>query len=191
MARKIEGRLTFTRAERRELRKYGKALGDRLDDFLKVVTPTTWHRWGRKGKAKAKNEDNGGRPPTAQEIQDLVVKMAGENEWGLTRIYGELRKLGLCHRISRTTVRNILIEHDFDPEPKRGQGTWADYIDIHRKSLWCRDFLNTKVEMPNGQADYHILFFKQIETKEVFITGATEHPDDEWTWTTQESTQNP
>lgn len=181
LARKVDGRLTFTRAERREMRKYGKVLGDRLDDFLKVVTPATWHRWGRKGKPTAKKENAGGRPKTDQEIQDLVVKMASENEWGLTRIYGELRKLGLCHRISRTTVRNILIEHGFDPEPKRGPGTWQEFIEIHRKSLWCCDFLSKKVETPTGPADYHILFFKQIDTKEVFIAGATEQPDDEWT----------
>ena len=180
LARKVEGRLTFTRTERRELRKYGKALGDRLDDFLKVVTPATWHRWGRKGKAKAKNAKAGGRPKTAQEIEDLVVKMAGENDWGLTRMYGELRKLGLCHRISRTTVRDILIEHGFDPEPKLGPGTWQEFIEIHRKSLWCSDFLTKPVKTPAGTVDYHILFFKQIDTKEVFIAGATDHPDDEW-----------
>jgi transposase InsO family protein len=37
------------------------------------------------------------------------------------------------------------------------------------------------VETPTGPADYYVLFFKQIDTKEVYITGATEHPDDEWT----------
>lgn len=181
LARKVEGRLTFTRAERREMRKFGKALGARVDDFVKIVTPATWHRWGRKGKPKATNEDAGGRPMTDQEIQALVVKLAEENDWGLTRIYGELRKLGLCHRIARSTVRNILIEHGFDPEPKRGPGTWADFIEIHRKSLWCCDFLVKEVETPTGPADYHILFFKQIDTKEVYIAGATERPDDAWT----------
>lgn len=181
LAGKIVGRLTFTKAERRELRKYGKPLGDRVDDFVKIVTPATWHRWGRKGTAKARNADAGGRPKTDKEIESLVVKMASENAWGLTRIYGELRKLGLCHRFSRTTVRNILIEHGFDPRPKRGPGTWAEFIEIHRKSLWCCDFLTKPVETPAGTVDYHVLFFKQIETKEVFIAGATEHPDDEWT----------
>jgi putative transposase len=179
LAKRIEGRLTIKPAERRELRKFGKPLGDRVDDFVKIVTPETWHRWGRKGKSKART--GAGRPKTAKVIEDLVVKMAEENAWGLTRIYGELRKLGLAHRIARTTVRNILLDHGFDPEPKRGPGTWAEFIEIHRKSLWCCDFLTKKIETPTGQADYHILFFKQIDTKEVYIAGATEHPDDEWT----------
>ena len=180
LAKRVEGRLQFKRAERREMRKFGNALGDRVDDFVKIVTPATWHRWGRKGKAKAPN-DGAGRPRTAQEIEDLVVKMAEDNDWGLTRIYGELRKLGLCHRISRTTVRNILLEHGFDPDAKRGPGTWAEFLEIHRKSLWCCDFLTKKVETKAGPVDYYVLFFKQIETKEVFIAGATQYPDDEWT----------
>ena len=180
LAKRVEGRLTLKLAERRAMRKFGKALGDRVDDFVKIVSPATWHRWGRKTKAKAKN-DGAGRPKTAKVLEDLVVKMAEENHWGLTRIYGEFRKLGLCHRISRTTVRNILIEHGFDPEPKRGPGTWTEFIELHRKSLWCCDFLTKKVETKTGPVDYHVLFFKQIDTKEVFIAGATDHPDDEWT----------
>lgn len=180
LAKRIEGPMKLKPVERRELRKYGKALGDRVDDFVKIVTPATWHRWGRKGKAKPSGEGPG-RPKTVKVIEELVVKMAEENSWGLTRIYGELRKLGLCHRISRTTVRKILIEHGFDPEPKRGPGTWADFIEIHRKSLWCCDFLTKKVESKDGPVDYHVLFFKHIDTKEVFIAGATEHPDNDWT----------
>ena len=64
LAGKIEGRLTFTKAERRELCKYGKPLGGRVDDFVKIVTSATWHRWGGKGKAKATNDDAGGRAKT-------------------------------------------------------------------------------------------------------------------------------
>lgn len=179
LAKRIDGPLLLKPAERRELRTFGKALGDRVNDFVKIVAPETWHRWGRKGKGKARGST--GRPKTAQVIEDLVVKMAEENLWGLTRIYGELRKLGLCHRISRTTVRNILVAHGFDPEPRRGEGTWHDFIERHRTSLWCCDFLTKQIETTEGPVDYHVLFFKQIDTKEVFIAGATDHPDDEWT----------
>lgn len=63
-------------------------------------------------------------PRTAEEIRDLIVRLASETGWGYTRKLGELRTLGI-RKISRQTVVNILKEHDFDPGPKRagGRGT--------------------------------------------------------------------
>ena len=37
----------------------------------------------------------GGRPRTGDEIRELVLKLARENDWGYTRILGELKKLGI------------------------------------------------------------------------------------------------
>lgn len=36
-----------------------------------------------------------GRPKTKEEIRELVLKMARENDSGYTRIMGELKKLGI------------------------------------------------------------------------------------------------
>ena len=46
----------------------------------------------------------------------MVLKIAEETGFGLTRIIGELRKLGITN-ISRQTVRNILKEHGIEPSP--------------------------------------------------------------------------
>jgi putative transposase len=40
----------------------------------------------------------------AGQIWELVIKLAKENDWGYTRILGELKKLGM---ICRSTVVNI------------------------------------------------------------------------------------
>ena len=48
--------------------------------------------------------------------------MAKDNGWGLGRILGELKKLGI-YSVCKTTIRTILKEHGFDPGPKRGKGT--------------------------------------------------------------------
>ena len=56
-----------------------------------------------------------GRPPRSDEMRDLVVKLARENNWGDTRSLSELRKLGIT--ISRQMSKNILTEHRHNPEP--------------------------------------------------------------------------
>jgi putative transposase len=63
-----------------------------------------------------------GRPKTALEVRELVLRLARETGWGYTRILGELKKLGICS-ICRSTVVNILKEAGLDPCPKRGEQT--------------------------------------------------------------------
>ncbi|MCE2797886.1 MAG: hypothetical protein LW816_21395, partial [Planctomyces sp.] len=52
-----------------------------------------------------------------------MLKLARENDWGYTRILGELRKLGI-KSVSRQTVKMILKEHGIDSGPQRGKGSW-------------------------------------------------------------------
>jgi len=48
-----------------------------------------------------------GRPPLAEEVRGLIIRMARENpRWGYFRIRGQLLKLG--HTVSATTVRSVL-----------------------------------------------------------------------------------
>ena len=82
--------------------------------------------------------------------------MVKDNGWGLGRILGELKKLGI-RKICKTTVRNILLEYGFDPGPKRGEGTWDDFIKIHTKTLWACDFFSKKVWTIGGLVEYFVL----------------------------------
>jgi putative transposase len=76
-----------------------------------------------------------GRPRTPEQIRELIILLACENDWGYTRILGELRKLGI-QSVSRNTMRNILKENGLEPGPKRGAGTWDEFLKIHAASLW-------------------------------------------------------
>jgi transposase len=58
-----------------------------------------------------------GRPRTDKEIEQLVLRLARENDWGYERIEGELLKLG--YTISYETVGNILRRHGILPAPER------------------------------------------------------------------------
>jgi putative transposase len=103
-------RLRLTDDQRRRLSVLGKALGRRaLTDIASLVTPDTILRWHRQLVAEkwTYKRRSPGRPRVMQIISDLVVRMARENRrWGYTRIEGALHNLG--HRVSRTTISNIL-----------------------------------------------------------------------------------
>jgi transposase len=60
----------------------------------------------------------GGRPRTAYELEQLVVRLARENPaWGNARVAGELNKLG--YSLSDETVATILKRHGIPPAPER------------------------------------------------------------------------
>jgi len=58
--------------------------------------------------------------------------------------------------------RRILIENGFDPGPKRGEGTWDDFIRRHIKTLWACDFFAKTVWTFRGPVEYYVLFFIHI-----------------------------
>jgi putative transposase len=65
-----------------------------------------------------------------QAIADLVVRMARENpRWGYTRIQRALNNLG--HRVTRTTVANIIKRNGIDPAPERTRRSRV----LHRRGL--------------------------------------------------------
>ena len=120
-----------------------------------------------------------GRRPTSDEIRELILKLARENGWGYTRILGELRKLGVG-KICRSTVVNILKAHGLDPGPKRGEGSWDEFLKSHLHTLWGCDFLSQRVLTLKGWVDYYLILFVHLETRRLFITPATLHPTGEW-----------
>ena len=71
----------------------------RWKEMLVIVQPDTVVRWHQAGfrlfwRWKSQRGKKTGRPPTKDEIRNLIRKMASENKWGAPRIHGELLKLG-------------------------------------------------------------------------------------------------
>jgi putative transposase len=181
---KLPARITVTNRERARLLKLGKKLGSALQHLITIVSYRTFTRWvaaetDAKPTAK-KSTRKPGRPRTAEDIRELVVKLATENAWGYTRILGELRKLGV-RGVSRSTVVNILKEAGLDPGPKRGTGTWDEFLRIHASTLWACDFLSVKSATLTGFVDVFVLFFIHVGSRRAFIAGTSTNPTGEWT----------
>jgi putative transposase len=136
-------------------------------------------RWIREQRAGRRKTAKRGRRRTAASIRRLILKLAQESGWGYTRILGELKKLGI-KSVSRNTVKNILKAHGFDPGPQRGVGTWDEFLKLHAATLWQTDFLAKKILTIKGFRDAFVLVFLHVQTRRVFVTPATQHPNGAW-----------
>jgi hypothetical protein len=118
-------RLRLTDTERRRLAALAHPLGcQRLKEPATLVTPETLLRWYQRLIAQkfdgSQPRRQLGRPRVAEEVEQLVVRMAEENPtWGYRRIQDALANLG--HTIDKLTVRNILRRHHMAPPHNAGR----------------------------------------------------------------------
>lgn len=178
---KLPPRLTFTPGERRRLIRAGRHLGSMLRKLVTIVHPDTLLRWIRaeSNAPKKSGTTRRGRRRTDAQIQRLILKLARENAWGYARILGELKKLGIS-RISKSTVKRILKAGGYDTQPRRGHGSWDEFVKRHAISLWQCDFLSRRVVTCTGFRDAFVLVFLHVKTRQVIVSPATLAPDDAW-----------
>ena len=92
------------------------------------------------------------------------------------RIAGECAKLGV--NVSVSSVRNVLRRHRLGPAPRRGGPTWVQFLRSQASGVLACDFFS--VETVTLQRLY-VLFFIELERRQVFLAGVTAHPDGRWT----------
>lgn len=105
---------------------------------LNIWKPATVVAWQRKRFrdywAALSRKKGAGRPPVAKEIQDLIKQLSNSNiGWGVPRIVGELRKLGI--HVAKSTVEKYRVKHPKSPSP-----TWKSFLANHLTSLVAIDF---------------------------------------------------
>ena len=77
-------------------------------------------------------------------------------------------------------MKNILKEHDLDPGPLRGRGTWDEFLKIHAATLWQCDFATKKMWTIRGFVDLYFLVYIHLGTRRCWISPCTVHPDSAW-----------
>jgi len=175
-------RLRLTDTERRRLAALAHPLGrQRLQKVATLVTPETLLRWYKRLIAQkfdgSMHHRQLGRPRVAEEIEQLVIRMAEENAtWGYRRIQGAVANLG--HRIDKLTVRNILRRHPLEPAPQRRRGgmSWVQFLEMHWEVLAATDFFTVEVATWHGLVTYYVLVVMELATRRVHIAGITPHP---------------
>ena len=158
-----------------------KAMGE----VIRIVKPATLiqrHRELVRRKWTYRHRKPG-RPRTDKELEQLVLRLARENEWGYERIEGELLKQG--YTISRETVGNILRRHNIPPAPDRDTSpSWRHLMTHYKDQLLACDFFT--VETLFLQTLY-VLIFVEIGTRRVHFAACTAHPNK--AWVTQQARQ--
>ncbi len=154
-----------------------------LRELGTIVTPDTILRWHREliaRKYDGSTKRRPGRPRVSNDVRELVVRMATDNEgWGFTRIVGELSKLG--HSVSRSSVRRILKAHGIEPAPERkNHMPWANFLKAHWSGLAAADFFTIEVWAKTGLTRYFVLFVIDLPTRRVEIAGISPAPNGMW-----------
>jgi putative transposase len=175
-------RLHLTDTERRRLAALAHPIGrTRLKEIATMATPDTLMRWYHRLIAQkfdgSRHRRHLGRPRVAEEIEQLVVRIAEENPaWGYRRIQGALANLG--HHIDAITVRNILRRYYLEPAPQRRRAGigWAQFLKMHWEVLAATDFFTVEVATWHGLVTYYVLVVMELSTRRVEIAGITPHP---------------
>ena len=168
------GRPRLRPADRALLAVAARALPrDRWASFM--VAPQTLLRWHRelvKRKWTYRSKRTG-RPPMDPEICELICRMARENSrWGCVRIQGELRGLGI--RVGATTIRSLLRRSGLGPAPRRSGPSWSEFLRAQATGILACDFFTVETVLLKT---LYVLFFIEIGTRRVHVTGATADPD--------------
>jgi len=170
------GRPRFTRGDRVFLAAASRALPrPAWRSFL--VTPKTLLRWHRELVARKwrlyVNRPRHGRPPIDRDLEDLILRLAGENpRWGYKRIQGELKKLGV--EVSAATISRLLARNGLGPAPRRGETTWRKFLTQQAASMLSCDFFTVETMFLSR---IYVLFFIELATRRVHLGGCTANPN--------------
>jgi len=163
--------------------KIGAEVQHKIEDTLGIVSFKTYRRWQRE-ELGGKEPGRVGRPRLTMSLRELIVRMARENVgWGVRRILGELKKLAV--KVSRSSVRRVLVDEKILPDPDRhapkgAQTPWRKFIAIHMNVMVACDFFCKAVWTPLGKHIAYVLTFVHLGSRKVFVSPSTLNPTDEW-----------
>jgi putative transposase len=141
------------------------------------VQPDTLLRWHRElVRRKWTYPKPSGRPRIPAGTVQVVIRLARENStWGYRRIHGELCILGI--ELAPASVWNILQRHGIEPSPQRTDPTWGAFLRAQAMTMLACDFFTVDTVLLRR---LHVLFFIELDTRRVYVTGVTAHPTGAW-----------
>jgi len=152
-----------------------------LEQCTELFTADTIMRWFRELIAQkydgSQNRTSPGRPQIGPEIVNLVIRFKEENpRWGYQKITDQIVYLG--HKISKSSVKNILIENGYDPEPDLTvRSTWHEFIKSHWDVLIACDFFTIELLVSHKLVRCTVFFVIELSTRKVFYAPIKLQPD--------------
>jgi putative transposase len=142
-----------------------------------IVQPETLLRWHRElVRRKWTQRRRPGRPSIPAGTVAIILRLARENPtWGYRRIQGELATMGIV--LAPSSVWTVLRRHGIDPSPMRKGPTWPEFLRSQTASLLACDFFTVDTVLLQR---LYVLFFIELDTRRVHVTGVTAHPTGAW-----------
>jgi transposase InsO family protein len=175
--RRHNQRPTLTWVDRAFLSALARLLPTQLRQ-LRLVSPRTLLRWHAQLVARHWTcpRRHPGRPPVAQPVRALVLRLARENpRWGYRRIHGEL--VGLGHPIAASTVWKILKAAGINPAPRRSGPTWRQFLAAQAQAILAVDFAHVDTIFLRR---LYVLIVIEHGRRRVHLAGITAHPTGAW-----------
>ncbi|MHC4123840.1 MAG: integrase core domain-containing protein [Planctomycetota bacterium] len=178
-------RILLTNNQRMRIAAKAKRLTRKiLEDCTVLFTVDTVLGWYNKLIAQkydgTRNRRRVGRPQITPEIVYLIIKFKKENpRWGYQKITDQIVYLG--YQISKSAVKNILIENGYDPEPDLTvRSTWHEFISSHWDVLAACDFFTIELLVSRKLIRCTVFFVIELSTRKVFFVPIKPQPDGQY-----------
>jgi putative transposase len=179
-------RIILTNSQRMRVAAKAKKLSRKmLEQCTELFTPDTVIRWYHKKLIAEKYNGSGnrgkvGRPQITDEIVNLVIRFKEENpRWGYQKITDQIEYLG--YKISKTSVKNILIENGYDPEPDLTvRSTWHEFLKSHWDVMTACDFFTIELLVGRKLIRCTVFFVIEFSTRKVFFSPIKLQPDGDY-----------
>jgi putative transposase len=141
------------------------------------VQPETLLRWHRDlVRRKWTQPHRPGRHSIPAGTVAIILRLARENPtWGHRRIQGELATTGVV--LAPSSIWSVLRRHGIDPSPNRKGPVWSEFLPTQASSMLACDFFSVDTVLLNR---LYVLFFIELDTRRVHVTGITAHPTGSW-----------
>ena len=175
-------RIILTNRQRMRIAAKAKRLSRKmLEQCTELFTADTVMRWYHKLIAEkydgSHNRSKPGRPQITPEVVALVIKFKEENpRWGYEKITDQIEYLG--YKISKTSVKNILIENGYDPEPDLTvRSTWHEFLRSHWDVMTACDFFTIELLVGRKLIRCTVFFVIEFSSRKVFFAPIKPQPD--------------
>jgi hypothetical protein len=155
-----------------------------LEQCTELFTADTVMRWYQKLIAEkydgSCHRGKVGRPQITNEIVALVIRFKEENpRWGYEKITDQIEYLG--YKVSKTSVKNILIENGYDPEPDLTvRSTWHEFLRSHWDVMTACDFFTIELLVRRKLIRCTVFFVIEFSARKVFFAPIKLQPDGQY-----------
>ena len=85
--------------------------------------------------------------------------------------------LQLGHRVSSTSIRNLLRRHRIPPAPRRTGLTWRRFLKAHGRAILACDYFTVDTVFLKR---LYLLFFLELASRRILFTACSEHVGGAW-----------